>query len=182
MRGRRSKGCWLWQRADAVKLAGATAAAQAAKLGQLARVIHSRVQAQRREVEAARRAYAEREREREAQQALLDAADAKLEDCRKQIAEVRKRRFSPYDAPGHNAAQARLAKDRRKEAEALQLAQERAQIAWIALAEAKTTLRRMESRLDTIEDLRRRARKVAAVHREMLQEVAQDEDFAVRRA
>ena len=165
-----------------MKLDGANAAAHGAKLGRLARVIESRVQAQRREVEAAQRAHAERERELAAQQALLDAAQARLEACRLQIAEVRKGRFSPYDVAGHNAAQTRLAKEQRKEADAAQLARERVQLAWIALAEAKTTLRRLQSRLDTLHDLHGRARKVAAVHREMLQEVTQDDDFAARAA
>ena len=159
---------------------GRPAPARALQLAKLLRIVELRIAAKWREVTAARALEAQRERERAEQQSSFDRAEADVSACRDAIAEVRRGVFSPFDARGHRAALERLARARDQTQQALHAAQDRLDQARAEREQLESEWRHLRARHDSLNQLVTTMRKGAAIRRDMLAELIQDEDFSAR--
>lgn len=149
--------------------------ARARRLQGLLRIATLRIDAQWLVVQQQREALARCEHELAAQQRQLDTCLAVAADCRTDRAQAQTGTFSANRLPDFELAQRRLDQRARKQGEATDVARHHVLEAHKAEEAALAAWRALRARRDTLEDLRQRAQREAAVQDEIVQEALRDD-------
>lgn len=148
------------------------------QLGEIRRILELRIDAKRVELDANIEAKNGCESAVQEQQRIFDKASLAVDACSESMAAAKAVKFSPGAMPGFMAAHKQLQKRAQAERKNLRAASERLADAELLVSQIQDELQIMRARDQQLETLSDGLLKDIAVHRSLLEDTQQDEDYA----
>jgi hypothetical protein len=161
-----------------MKLSADQAQRRIRQLGEIRRILELRIDAKRVELDANIEAKNTYDLAVQIQQRVFDKASLAVNACSESMAAARAVNFSPGAMPGFMAALKQLQKRAQTERKNLRAACERLADAELLVAQTQDELQKMRARDQQLETMSDALLKDLAVHRSLLEDTQQDEDYA----